>query len=225
MPGPRSPGHAARPGDAWRTRHAQLKQRGPERRVHHDHVDLTPVCSVVGRLWHRQKLSARITQPCDVHPCDVPLPTAVCSIFCPQVVSGRRLAYPHRRHPRFFTGLRSLSASDAGPEVLGRRRVNRCAAAARTRAARLHALTVLLERAAGPLSRCTSTLAMVAAAIDTYSSGCAWLSASMWPLVVAVRSGRAARAICLCARWSDEMTRPVAHLGCTRESAYDLGCF
>ena len=40
---------------------------------------------------------------------------------------------------------------------------------------------VLLERAAGPLSRCTSTLAMVAAAIDTYSSGCAWLSASMWP--------------------------------------------
>ena len=62
---------------------------------------------------------------------------------------------------------------------------------------------VLLERAAGPLSRCTSTLAMVAAAIDTYSSGYAWLSASMWPLVVAVRSGRAARAICLCARWSE----------------------
>ena len=156
MPGPRSPGHAARPGDAWRTRHAQLKQRGPERRVHHDHVDLTPVCSVVGRLWHRQMPSARITQPCDVHPCDVPLPTAVCSIFCPQVVSGRRLAYPHRRHPRFFTGLRSLNASDAGPEVLGRRRVNRCAAAARTRAARLHALTVCCLNA--PQDRCRVVL-------------------------------------------------------------------
>ena len=32
-------------------------------------------------------------------------------------------------------------------------------------------------------------------------------------LPVCVRDGR------------NEMTRPVAHLGCTRESAYDLGCF
>ena len=59
---------------------------------------------------------------------------------------------------------------------------------------------VLLERAAGPLSRCPSTLAMAPTAIDTYSAICAWLPATMWPLEVAARSACVPRVrfACVC---------------------------
>ena len=53
---------------------------------------------------------------------------------------------------------------------------------------------VLLERAAGPLSRCPSTLVMIPAAINTYSSSCARLPVALWPPECVVRSAGAPRA-------------------------------
>ena len=75
---------------------------------------------------------------------------------------------------------------------------------------------VLLERAAGPLSRCPSTLVMIPAAINTYSLSCARPPVVMWPPECAVRSARAPRARCACV--SDDQTVwvcPVPELGCT----------
>ena len=48
-----------------------------------------------------------------------------------------------------------------------------------------------LERAAGPLSRCPSTLGMIPAAIDTYYSSCTRLSAARRAPEVVARSARA----------------------------------
>ena len=74
----------------------------------------------------------------------------------------------------------------------------------------------LLERAAGPLSRCPSTLAMIPAAIDTYGSICARLSADMWPPEVAARSVGVPRVRCACVFAAQtDVTRPVAYLGWT----------
>ena len=88
-----------------------------------------------------------------------------------------------------------------------------------------HAECVLLERAAGPLSRCPSAQHRLPAAIDTYGSSCARLSAGMWPPEGAARSASSPRVRCMCLSWRTIcMTRSVPVLGCTWESVRDLGC-
>ena len=136
-------------------------------------------------------LSARLV--CRVEPIDIlscllsTFPVRSNLVRRPKSGAGRAASPKTARRGSATTSRKALfgGASAPSPPV---RRCTRACPCVLARAER-----VLLERAAGPSSRCPSTQVMISAATDTYVSRCTWPSPGMRPSEVAVGSTVAPR--------------------------------